>query len=121
MYQNTSCDPCDSHGDARVPYPAERSTVLAYSFVVATLPQDFDQSIITFRLDLKPGDVVIESGTGSGVMSSVSLKLARAANALFRAQDCVLIARIWCSRGVGGGRTKCVTNIARSPLPGAFL
>lgn len=37
-----------------------------------TLHQDFDQSIVIFRLDLKPGDVVIESGTGSGVMSSVS-------------------------------------------------
>lgn len=36
------------------------------------LHQDFDQSIVIFRLDLKPGDVVIESGTGSGVMSSVS-------------------------------------------------
>lgn len=36
------------------------------------LDQDFDQSIVIFRLDLKPGDVVIESGTGSGAMSSVS-------------------------------------------------
>ncbi|CAM9419003.1 unnamed protein product, partial [Discosporangium mesarthrocarpum] len=33
--------------------------------------QYFDQSIVIFRLGIKPGDVVVESGTGSGVMSSV--------------------------------------------------
>lgn len=41
-------------------------------FLVFVL-QDFDQSIVIFRLDLKPGDLVVESGTGSGVMSSVSV------------------------------------------------
>lgn len=30
---------------------------------------EMDCNFITFRLDLKPGDVVIESGTGSGAMS----------------------------------------------------
>jgi tRNA methyltransferase complex GCD14 subunit len=32
------------------------------------------QSIIIFRLNLKPGDVVIESGTGSGAMSTAILR-----------------------------------------------
>eukprot|EP00752_Nemacystus_decipiens_P006808 g6111.t1 len=36
--------------------------------------QDFDQSIVIFRLDLKPGDVVVESGTGSGVMSTAIMR-----------------------------------------------
>lgn len=44
----------------------------AVSPMAASFVQDFDQSIVIFRLDLKPGDVVVESGTGSGVMSSVS-------------------------------------------------
>ncbi|CAM9242860.1 unnamed protein product [Ectocarpus sp. 4 AP-2014] len=36
--------------------------------------QDFDQSIVIFRLDLKPGDTVVESGTGSGVMSTAIMR-----------------------------------------------
>ncbi|CAM9579688.1 unnamed protein product [Ectocarpus sp. 8 AP-2014] len=36
--------------------------------------QDFDQSIVIFRLDLKPGDIVVESGTGSGVMSTAIMR-----------------------------------------------
>jgi tRNA (adenine57-N1/adenine58-N1)-methyltransferase catalytic subunit len=32
------------------------------------------QSIIIFRLNMKPGDVVIESGTGSGAMSTAILR-----------------------------------------------
>lgn len=52
---------------------ALRSRAVAVVAVVALAPQDFDQSIVIFRLDLKPGDVVVESGTGSGVMSTVSI------------------------------------------------
>ncbi|CAM9262407.1 unnamed protein product [Ectocarpus sp. 13 AM-2016] len=36
--------------------------------------QDFDQSIVIFRLDLKPGNTVVESGTGSGVMSTAIMR-----------------------------------------------
>ena len=59
---------------------------------VSLTDQDFDQSIVIFRLDLKPGDVVIESGTGSGVMSSVSLRPS--------CMWCVVYARRYMTRGI---------------------
>ncbi|CAM9222341.1 unnamed protein product [Choristocarpus tenellus] len=36
--------------------------------------QDFDQSIVIFRLGMKPGDIVVESGTGSGIMSTAVMR-----------------------------------------------
>lgn len=36
---------------------------------------DLDCSVVTLMLDVKPGDVVVESGTGSG---SMTISLARA-------------------------------------------
>lgn len=61
---------CSAGALVEEPIPRLTHTVSFRGVVGAR--QDFDQSIIIFRLDLKPGDVVVESGTGSGVMSSVS-------------------------------------------------
>ncbi|KAG5192928.1 tRNA methyltransferase complex GCD14 subunit-domain-containing protein, partial [Tribonema minus] len=36
--------------------------------------QPSDQSFVIFRLDMKPGDTVIESGTGSGAMSTAIMR-----------------------------------------------
>ncbi len=36
--------------------------------------QDSDQALLIFRLGLKPGDVVVESGTGSGAMSTAIIR-----------------------------------------------